>query len=223
MEVKKSLLMPKTSFEMRGNLATKEPLLIKKWTEDEVYTKMNEGKDLEFMLHDGPPYANGAMHCGHMLNRVIKDFVIRYKNMSGFKTPFVFGWDTHGLPIENMVTKSGVNRKTTPIYEFREKCKEYAYTQVERQKADIRRLGCLGDFDHPYITLTPEFEAREVECFKEMALKGLIYKGLKPVYWSPSSESALAEAEIEYQDVKAYTIYVSFDVKDGKVIVDNDA
>ena len=223
MEVKKSLLMPKTSFEMRGNLATKEPLLIKKWTEDEVYTKMNEGKDLEFMLHDGPPYANGAMHCGHMLNRVIKDFVIRYKNMSGFKTPFVFGWDTHGLPIENMVTKSGVNRKTTPIYEFREKCKEYAYTQVERQKADIRRLGCLGDFDHPYITLTPEFEAREVECFKEMALKGLIYKGLKPVYWSPSSESALAEAEIEYQDVKAYTIYVSFDVKDGKGIVDNDA
>lgn len=223
MEVKKSLLMPKTSFEMRGNLATKEPLLIKKWIEDEVYTKMNEGKDLEFMLHDGPPYANGAMHCGHMLNRVIKDFVIRYKNMSGFKTPFVFGWDTHGLPIENMVTKSGVNRKTTPIYEFREKCKEYAYTQVERQKADIRRLGCLGDFDHPYITLTPEFEAREVECFKEMALKGLIYKGLKPVYWSPSSESALAEAEIEYQDVKAYTIYVSFDVKDGKGIVDNDA
>lgn len=223
MEVKKSLLMPKTSFEMRGNLATKEPLLIKKWTEDEVYKKMNEGKDLEFMLHDGPPYANGAMHCGHMLNRVIKDFVIRYKNMSGFKTPFVFGWDTHGLPIENMVTKSGVNRKTTPIYEFREKCKEYAYTQVERQKADIKRLGCLGDFDNPYITLKPEFEAREVECFKEMALKGLIYKGLKPVYWSPSSESALAEAEIEYQDVKAYTIYVSFDVKDGKGIVDNDA
>ena len=223
MEVKKSLLMPKTSFEMRGNLATKEPLLIKKWTEDEVYTKMNEGKDLEFMLHDGPPYANGAMHCGHMLNRVIKDFVVRYKNMSGFKTPFVFGWDTHGLPIENMVTKSGVNRKTTPIYEFREKCKEYAYTQVERQKADIRRLGCLGDYDHPYITLTPAFEAGEVECFKIMALKGLIYKGLKPVYWSPSSESALAEAEIEYQDVKAYTIYVSFDVKDGKGIVDNDA
>ena len=223
MEVKKSLLMPKTSFEMRGNLATKEPLLIKKWTEDEVYTKMNEGKDLEFMLHDGPPYANGAMHCGHMLNRVIKDFVVRYKNMSGFKTPFVFGWDTHGLPIENMVTKSGVNRKTTTIYEFREKCKEYAYTQVERQKADIRRLGCLGDYDHPYITLTPDFEAGEVECFKIMALKGLIYKGLKPVYWSPSSESALAEAEIEYQDVKAYTIYVSFDVKDGKGIVDNDA
>lgn len=223
MEVKKSLLMPKTSFEMRGNLATKEPLLIKKWTEDEVYTKMNEGKDLEFMLHDGPPYANGAMHCGHMLNRVIKDFVVRYKNMSGFKTPFVFGWDTHGLPIENMVTKSGINRKTTPIYEFREKCKEYAYTQVERQKADIRRLGCLGDYDHPYITLTPDFEAGEVECFKIMALKGLIYKGLKPVYWSPSSESALAEAEIEYQDVKAYTIYVSFDVKDGKGIVDNDA
>lgn len=223
MEVKQSLLMPKTSFEMRGNLAKKEPLLIEKWTKEEVYKHMNEGKDLEFMLHDGPPYANGAMHCGHMLNRVLKDFVVRYKNMSGFKTPFIFGWDTHGLPIENMVTKSGVNRKTTPIFDFREKCKEYAYTQVERQKADIKRLGCLGDFDHPYLTLLPEFEAREVECFKEMALKGLIYKGLKPVYWSPSSESALAEAEIEYQDVKAYTIYVSFDVKDGKGIVDDDA
>lgn len=223
MEVKQSLLMPKTSFEMRGNLAKKEPLLVDKWSKDHVYQKMNEGKDLEFMLHDGPPYANGAMHCGHMLNRVLKDFVIRYKNMSGYKTPFIFGWDTHGLPIENMVTKSGVNRKTTPIFEFREKCKDYAFTQVERQKADIRRLGCLGDYDHPYLTLLPEFEARELECFKEMALKGLIYKGLKPVYWSPSSESALAEAEIEYQDVKAYTIYVSFDVKDGKGLVDNDA
>ena len=174
------------------------------------------------MLHDGPPYANGAMHCGHMLNRILKDFVVRYKNMCGYKTPFVFGWDTHGLPIENMVTKSGVNRKTTPIFEFREKCKEYALSQVERQKSDIRRLGCLGDYDSPYLTLLPEFEAREIHVFSEMALKGLIYKGLKPVYWSPSSESALAEAEIEYHDVKAYTIYVSFDTVDGKNVVPND-
>ena len=142
--------------------------------------------------------------------------------MCGYKTPFVFGWDTHGLPIENMVTKSGVNRKTTPIFEFREKCKEYALSQVERQKSDIRRLGCLGDYDSPYLTLLPEFEAREIHVFSEMALKGLIYKGLKPVYWSPSSESALAEAEIEYYDVKAYTIYVSFDTVDGKNVVPND-
>ena len=223
MELKDTLLMPKTNFEMRGNLAKKEPLLVEKWEKDEVYAHMNEGKDLEFMLHDGPPYANGAMHCGHMLNRVLKDFVVRYKNMSGFKTDFVFGWDTHGLPIENMVTKSGVNRKTTPVVEFRQKCRDYAYTQVARQKADIKRLGVLGDYDHPYLTLLPEFEANEIHCFATMALKGLIYKGLKPVYWSPSSESALAEAEIEYQNVKAYTIYVAFDVKDSKNVVSNDA
>ncbi|MDD7591856.1 MAG: isoleucine--tRNA ligase [Bacilli bacterium] len=223
MELKDTLLMMETNFEMRGNLNIKEPLLVKKWADLKVYNKMNEDQPLgEYMLHDGPPYANGAMHCGHMLNRILKDFVVRYKNMCGYKTPFVFGWDTHGLPIENMVTKSGVNRKTTPIFEFREKCKEYALSQVERQKSDIRRLGCLGDYDSPYLTLLPEFEAREIHVFSEMALKGLIYKGLKPVYWSPSSESALAEAEIEYHDVKAYTIYVSFDTVDGKNVVPND-
>ena len=223
MELKDTLLMMETNFEMRGNLNIKEPLLVKKWADEKVYNKMNEDQPLgEYMLHDGPPYANGAMHCGHMLNRILKDFVVRYKNMCGYKTPFVFGWDTHGLPIENMVTKSGVNRKTTPICEFREKCKEYALSQVERQKSDIRRLGCLGDYDSPYLTLLPEFEAREIHVFSEMALKGLIYKGLKPVYWSPSSESALAEAEIEYHDVKAYTIYVSFDTVDGKNVVPND-
>ena len=223
MELKDTLLMMETNFEMRGNLNIKEPLLVKKWVDEKVYNKMNEDQPLgEYMLHDGPPYANGAMHCGHMLNRILKDFVVRYKNMCGYKTPFVFGWDTHGLPIENMVTKSGVNRKTTPIFEFREKCKEYALSQVERQKSDIRRLGCLGDYDSPYLTLLPEFEAREIHVFSEMALKGLIYKGLKPVYWSPSSESALAEAEIEYHDVKAYTIYVSFDTVDGKNVVPND-
>ncbi len=223
MELKDTLLMMNTNFEMRGNLNKKEPVLVEKWYKDEVYFKMNEGKELgEYMLHDGPPYANGAMHCGHMLNRILKDFVVRYKNMSGYETPFIFGWDTHGLPIENMVTKSGVNRKTTPIDEFREKCKEYAYTQVERQKADIKRLGCLGDYDQPYLTLLPEFEAREIHAFSDMALKGLIYKGLKPVYWSPSSESALAEAEIEYYDVKAYTIYVSFKVKETKGLVPED-
>lgn len=223
MELKDTLLMPKTGFEMRGNLNIKEPIYIKKWQGEDIYSKMNENKDLTFMLHDGPPYANGAMHCGHMLNRLLKDFIVRYKNMSGYKTPFIFGWDTHGLPIENMVTKSGVNRKTTPLPEFRDKCYEYALTQVERQKADIVRLGCLGDFNHPYLTLHKEFEAKEVECFANMALNGLIYKGLKPVYWSPSSESALAEAEIEYQDVEATTIFVAFDCKDGMGLVPNDS
>lgn len=223
MELKDTLLMGKSGFEMRGNLSQKEPLLIEKWTKDDIYNKMQEKADLgEYVLHDGPPYANGAMHCGHMLNRVLKDFVVRYKNMLGYKTPFIFGWDTHGLPIENQLTKNGVNRKSMSITDFRKLCEEYALKQVENQKTSIRRLGVLGDYDHPYITLQKDFEASEIHCFANMALKGLIYKGLKPVYWSPSSESALAEAEIEYQDIKAYTIYVAFSVKDtqGKIPAD---
>ncbi len=225
MDYKNTLLMNKTNFEMRGNLANKEPVLVEKWKNENLYEAMNlNRKDAkEFVLHDGPPYANGDMHCGHMLNRILKDFVVRYKNMQGFKTPFVFGWDTHGLPIENMVTKSGVNRKTTPVVEFRKKCEEYALKQVARQKEQIRRLGLVGDFDHPYLTLLKEYEARQIEVFSSMALKGLIYKGLKPVYWSPSSESALAEAEIEYADVLSHSIYVAFPVKDGKGVVDQDA
>ena len=225
MDYKSSLLMNKSNFEMRGNLNVKEPILVEKWKAEEIYKKMNENREgcEEYVLHDGPPYANGDMHCGHMLNRILKDFVVRYKNMQGYKTPFVFGWDTHGLPIENQVTKSGINRKTTPIPEFRKKCEEYAYTQVERQKSQIRRLGLVGDFDNPYITLQKEYEAKQLEVFSKMALKGLIYKGLKPVYWSPSSESALAEAEIEYADVLSHSIYVAFPVKDGKGVIDQDA
>lgn len=225
MDYKDTLLMTKTNFEMRGNLAQKEPILVEKWKAENLYESMNlNRKDAkEFVLHDGPPYANGDMHCGHMLNRVLKDFVVRYKNMQGFKTPFVFGWDTHGLPIENQVTKSGVNRKTIPVSEFRKKCEEYALKQVERQKEQIRRLGLVGDFDHPYLTLQKEFEAKQIEVFAKMALRGLIYKGLKPVYWSPSSESALAEAEIEYKDVTSHSIYVAFPVRDGKGVVDSDA
>ena len=225
MNYKDTLLMNKSNFEMRGNLNMKEPLLVEKWKNENLYEQMNLNRKeaKEFVLHDGPPYANGDMHCGHMLNRILKDIVVRYKNMDGYKTPFVFGWDTHGLPIENMVTKSGVNRKTTPIVEFRKQCEAYAYKQVERQKEQIRRLGLVGDFDHPYLTLQKEFEARQINNFAKMALSGLIYKGLKPVYWSPSSESALAEAEIEYADVLSHSIYVAFPVKDGKGVVDNDA
>lgn len=224
MDFKETLLMNKTDFEMKGNLNVKEPVLVSKWFDEKLYEEMNlNRKDAkEFVLHDGPPYANGDMHCGHMLNRVLKDIVIRYKNMSGYKTPFVFGWDTHGLPIENQVTKSGVNRKTTPVSEFRSICEQYALKQVERQKEQIKRLGVLGDLNNPYVTLRKEYEARQIEVFSIMALKGLIYKGLKPVHWSPSSESALAEAEIEYADVKSHSIYVAFKVRDGKGVLDND-
>ena len=224
MEVKKTLLMPRTNFEMRGNLPTKEPRILENWSSIDLYQKMlekNKGKD-EYMLHDGPPYANGDMHCGHMLNKLLKDFIVRLKTMEGYYTPFIPGWDTHGLPIENVITKKGINRKTTPLAEFRKYCEKYAHEQVERQMAQIKRLGVMGDFDHRYMTLTHDYEAKQLEVFKDMALKGYIFKGLKPVYWSPSSESALAEAEIEYADVKSHAIYVAFRVKDGKGLLDTD-
>ena len=222
MELKKTLLMPKTSFEMRGNLNVKEPIFLTKWHELNLYQEMLKSRKgaPEYSLHDGPPYANGNIHCGHMLNRLLKDFIVRYKHMSGFYVPFVFGWDTHGLPIENQVTKQSVNRKTTPIVEFRQKCREYALKQVAIQKEQIKRLGVIGDFDNPYVTLDRKYEARQIEVFAKMALQGLIFKGLKPVYWSPSSESALAEAEIEYYDVTSPSIYVSFEVSDGKNVLE---
>ena len=223
MELKKTLLMPKTNFEMRGNLATKEPILVKKWQDEHLYEQLLENRKgcEEYAFHDGPPYANGDIHCGHMLNRILKDIVVRYKTMSGYYVPFIFGFDTHGLPIEVKVTKSGVNRKTTPPDVFRQKCREYALGQVEHQKSQIVRLGVIGDYEHAYKTLDNDFEIQQIEVFAKMALKGLIYKGLKPVYWSWSRESALAEAEIEYKDVSSYAIYVAFDVRDGKGVVPN--
>ena len=224
MEIKDTLTMPKTGFEMRGNLPNKEPKFLDRWQSEDLYSKMmDKNREKEtFMLHDGPPYANGNIHLGHALNKILKDFVIRYKNMAGFNTPFIPGWDTHGLPIENALQKQGVNRKEIPLYEFRAKCEEYAYKQVEKQKGDFIRLGSVADYDHPYITLQKQFEAEQIRIFAAMAKNGLIYKGLKPVYWSPSSESALAEAEIEYKDVKSTTIYVAFKVKDTKGVLDGD-
>ncbi len=224
MNYKDTLLMPKTEFEMRGNLPKKEPLYVQRWQEAKMYekvTQLNEGKD-SFVFHDGPPYANGNMHVGHMLNKIIKDVIVRYKNLQGFYTPYIPGWDTHGLPIENAIQKLGVNRKEMSTADFRKKCYEYALKQVAIQKEQCLRVGTFADYDHPYLTLLPEFEANQIDVFATMAMDGLIYKGLKPVYWSPSSESALAEAEVEYHDVKSPTIFVKFPVKDGKGILDND-
>ena len=231
MEIKETLLMPKTNFEMRGNLPSKEPAIREKWQKSHLYEEMlkkgmSKGKKnvKPFVLHDGPPYANGNMHIGHALNKSLKDFVVRYKAMSGFYTPFIPGWDTHGLPIENAVIKSGVNRKTTPTGEFRKKCDAYAHEQIDTQMKQQLSLGVVGDYSHPYLTLSKDFEANEVEMFATLALKGLIYKGLKPVYWSPTSESALAEAEIEYFDKEDTSIYVAFKVKDGKnILTSNDS
>ncbi|MDK9847066.1 isoleucine--tRNA ligase [Staphylococcus equorum] len=225
MDYKETLLMPKTDFPMRGGLPNKEPKIQEEWEAQNIYQKVldkNEGNP-SYILHDGPPYANGNLHMGHALNKILKDMMIRYKSMRGFYAPYVPGWDTHGLPIEQALTKKGVKRKELSIAEFRKKCEAFALEQIENQKKDFKRLGVKGDFDNPYITLKPEYEAAQIRLFGEMADKGLIYKGKKPVYWSPSSESSLAEAEIEYQDKRSASIYVAFDVKDGKGVVDSDA
>ena len=225
MEYKKTLLMPKTAFPMRGGLPNKEPKMQEDWAAMNLYEAVQEknaGKPT-FILHDGPPYANGAIHTGHAMNKIIKDMIVRYKGMSGYSSPYVPGWDTHGLPIEQQLAKKGVKRKEMSPVEFRELCEKYAREQIDIQRTGFKRLGVQAEWDNPYITLDPVFESNEIKVFGQMAEKGYIYRGKKPVYWSPSSESALAEAEIEYADVTSPSLYVAFNVKDGKGIVDNDA
>ncbi len=224
MDYKDTLLMPKTDFPMRGNLPNREPDMQKDWEEQDIYRLVQERtKDRpKFVLHDGPPYANGDIHMGHALNKILKDFIVRYKSMSGYNAPYVPGWDTHGLPIETALTKNKkVNRKEMSVADFRKLCEDYAWQQIERQREQFKRLGVRGDWENPYVTLQPEFEAQQIRVFGEMAKRGYIYKGLKPVNWSPSSESALAEAEIEYQDKRSASIYVAFKVKDGKGVLEN--
>ncbi|MTM66598.1 isoleucine--tRNA ligase [Turicibacter sanguinis] len=225
MELKETLLMPKTDFPMRGNLPNREPQIEQSWYDEKLYEKVLEKNQdkTPFVLHDGPPYANGNIHMGHALNKILKDFVVRFKNMDGYYAPYIPGWDTHGLPIEQALTNNKkVNRKEKTVAEFRELCKEYALEQVEGQKTQFKRLGVLGDWDNPYITLQKEYEAQQILVFGKMVKEGLIYKGLKPIYWSPSSETALAEAEIEYHDKKSPSIYVAFKVQDGKGILAGD-
>lgn len=224
-EYKDTLLMPKTDFPMRGNLPANEPKMQEKWNGmdiNKLQMERTEGRP-EFVLHDGPPYANGDIHIGHALNKVLKDMITRHRSMTGYHVNYIPGWDTHGLPIEQALTNKGVKRKEMSVAAFRQLCEEYAYEQIDNQRAQFRRLGIRGDWENPYITLKPEFEARQIEVFGKMAEKGYIYKGLKPVYWSPSSESALAEAEIEYKDIKSPSIYVSFAIKDAKGVVPADA
>jgi isoleucyl-tRNA synthetase len=224
MEYKNTLLMPQTEFPMRGNLPQREPEIQAKWEEMNIYKKVQErtqGRPM-FVLHDGPPYANGDIHMGHALNKILKDMIVRYKSMSGYHAPYVPGWDTHGLPIEQALTNKGVKRKEMTVAEFRQLCTKYALEQINNQREQFKRLGVRADWENPYITLNPAYEAQQIKVFGEMAKKGYIYKGLKPVYWSPSSESALAEAEIEYQDKKSASIYVGFKVKDGKGVLDTD-
>ncbi|ADG82707.1 isoleucine--tRNA ligase [Thermincola potens] len=225
MDYSKTLNLPQTEFPMRANLSEREPEILKFWEDNSIYKKVQEknaGKE-KFILHDGPPYANGDIHLGHTLNKVLKDIIVKFKSMDGFDAPFVPGWDTHGLPIEQQAIKAlGINRHEVGPVEFRKKCKEYALKYVDIQREQFKRLGCRGDWDNPYLTLQPHFEAKQIEVFGEMAKKGYIYKGLKPVYWCASCETALAEAEIEYAEKKSASIYVKFAVKDGKGVLPED-
>lgn len=222
MRIKDTLNLGKTKFKMRGNLPVREAQWQKEWEENDLYKqrlKLNEGHP-RFDLHDGPPFANGNIHMGHALNKISKDIIVRYKNMNGYYAPYVPGWDTHGLPVEQQLAKKGVDRKTMDRAKYRELCRQYAEEQIQKQMTDFKRLGVMADWDHPYITLQHDFEAQEIRVFGEMYKKGYIYKGKKPVYWSWSSESTLAEAEVEYKDVEANSIFVAFPVTDGKGIID---
>lgn len=224
MKVKDTLNLGKTKFPMRGNLPVREVERQNEWEENKVYEqrqKLNEGKP-SFVLHDGPPYANGNIHMGHAMNKISKDFIVRSKSMMGFRTPYVPGWDTHGLPIEQQLKKAGVDRKALSVAEFREMCRQYALEQVDKQRKDFKRLGVAGEWDNPYLTLKPEYEAQQIRVFGKMAEKGLIYKGKKPVFWSWSSESALAEAEVEYHDVTSPSAFYGEQVVDGKGVLDEN-
>ncbi|AVN62415.1 isoleucine--tRNA ligase [Mesoplasma coleopterae] len=221
---KDTLLIGQTDFDMRAGLKDKEPVIQEMWETKNIYDqkqKINEGKPL-FMLHDGPPYANGDLHIGHALNKTLKDMIIRWKNANGYLAPFIMGWDTHGLPIETAVTKMGIDRKKTPAVEFRNMCKDYALKQVANQANQFKRLGIFSNSDVKYITLTHDFEVSELRLFQKMYEKEMVYKALKPIYWSPSSESALAESEIEYKDVKSPTIFVAMKIVEGNEKIDTD-
>lgn len=218
MDYKDTLNMMKTEFPMRAALPQREPEILDGWYKDGLYEKLmehNDGKPL-FVLHDGPPYANGDIHIGHALNKTLKDFIVRYKNMTGYKSPYVPGWDTHGLPTELKARKQAHISAESSIsdLELRKICRETALGFVDMQRESFKRLGIIGEWDNPYITLTKDFEEEQIKVFASMATKGYIYKGLKPVYWCPDCNTALAEAEIEYAEDPCHSIYVKFNVED---------
>ncbi len=221
----KTLNLPQTDFPMRGNLPKKEPEILAFWEENRIYQKVeeqNQGKP-KFILHDGPPYANGDIHLGHAMNKVLKDMIVKHRSMTGYDAPYVPGWDTHGLPIElKAIHALGLDQHSVDKVAFRKACAEFALDAVENQKKQFRRLGVRGDWDNPYVTLDPKFEAEQIGVFGEMAKKGYIYKGLKPVHWCPDCETALAEAEIEYAEHRSPSVYVKFAVKDAKGLFETE-
>ena len=219
MDYNKTINLPRTDFPMRAGLPAREPAMLERWEGMDLYhelLKKNEGRP-RYALHDGPPFSNGALHMGHALNKSIKDFMVRSAAMRGYYTPYIPGWDNHGMPIESaIIKKNKLNRKKMSVPEFRSACHEFAQHYVDVQREGFKRLGIIGDWDHPYLTMDPAFEAEEVKIFGEMYKKGVIYKGLKPVYWCPHDETALAEAEIEYQEDPVTTVYVKFPLRDGQ-------
>ena len=219
----KTLNLPKTEFPMRGNLANTEPEILENIFENGLYNKIiAKNKDRKtFILHDGPPYANGPIHIGHALNKILKDTIVRYKSMQGFRSDFIPGFDTHGLPTEiKAIEKLKLNREEIEVNKFRDTCKEFNKEFIKLQTEGFKRLGILGDWENPYITYNKEIEKEQLDVFGTMYEKGYIYKGLKPVYWCASCQTALAEAEIEYADHKSKSIYVKFEVTDSKGLFD---
>ncbi len=215
MEYKDTLNMPNTNFEMRGNLKDKDPKFINEWKENNLYKTLSEREAVEFILHDGPPYANGDIHTGHSMNKILKDILVRDNALKGKAIDWRTGWDTHGLPIELKVQQAGIKLSEVGKDVYLEECKKYAYSQVEKQQEQFERLALLTDFNQKYLTLMPDFESRQINVFNTMLNKGLVYQDLKPVYWSWSSVTALAEAEIEYKDAVDWSIYVKFKHESG--------
>ncbi|WP_418811101.1 isoleucine--tRNA ligase [Phascolarctobacterium faecium] len=222
MDYSKTLNLPETEFPMRAGLPEREPEFLKYWEENKIYEKKQElhAGHKKFVLHDGPPYANGKIHMGTALNKILKDIIMKYKYAQGFDTPYVPGWDTHGMPIEHAAIKNlGLNRHELDTLVLRKECHDYALKWIDEQRTDFKRLGVLGDWDHPYITMTHDYEAVQIHVFGEMAKKGYIYKGKKAVYWCPHCETALAEAEIEYGEEKSPAIFVKMPlVKDNGML-----
>ncbi|NLA87537.1 MAG: class I tRNA ligase family protein, partial [Clostridiales bacterium] len=214
--------LPKTEFPMRAGLPKREPGMLAELYRKDIYGNLmerNKNNPL-FILHDGPPFSNGDIHIGTAMNKILKDFIVRYKNMTGYLSPYVPGWDNHGMPIESaIIKKNKLDRKSMSISQFRDACHTFAADFVSRQREQFKRLGVIGDWDNPYLTMDPKFEAKEIRVFGKMYEAGYIYKGLKPVYWCPSDETALAEAEIEYADDPCNAIFVKFRVKDDKGVL----
>ena len=216
-DYKSTLKLPKTDFPMKANLPKREPETLKHWDDLDLYARLMEArKDAEsWVLHDGPPYANGRVHLGTALNKILKDFVVRSRSMLGFRTPFVPGWDCHGMPIEYKVSRDlgGDKARTTSKLELRKLCRAEAEKWVDLQRSDFRRLGCIGDWFKPYLTMAPEYDAAEIRVLRKMVENGYVYRGLRPVHWCFDCRSALAEAEVEYKDHVSPSIYVAFRVQ----------